>query len=161
VSDGKHLWTNTFDEKFTDILTVEDKVSERVAEALALKLSGDEKQRLIKSYTNNAEAYQLYLRGRYLWNQRNEEALDKSIEYFHQAIGKDPNYALAYLGLADCYNVLGNSVQGGLAPRDAFPKAKAAALRALELDESLAEAHASLGFVATLYDWEWTVAEKE
>src|SRR5207244_2096290 len=99
--------------------------------------------------------------GRYFWNKRTDEALKKGIEYFHQAIERDSGYALAYAGIADCYNALGNSVYGGLPPREALPQAKAAAIKALEADESLAEAHASLGFAITQYDWDWPSAERE
>ncbi len=159
VVDGRHLWTGQFDEKFTDILTVEDQVSARVAEALALKLSGDEQQRLTKRYTENSEAYQLYLKGRYYWNKRSPEGLNKGIECFNQAIALDPNYALAYAGLADCHNMLGDYAL--LLPNQTFLKGLAAASKALELDETLAEAHASLALAKLYYEWDFPAAEKE
>ncbi len=159
VADGKHLWTDKFDEKFTDILTVEDLVSARVAEALALKLSGDEKQRLTRRYTENNEAYQLYLKGRYYWNKRSPEGLKKGIECFNQAIALDPNYALAYAGLADCHNMLGDYAL--MLPNQTFLKALTAATKALELDDKLAEAHASLALAKLYYEWDFPGAEKE
>ena len=124
-----------------------------------MRLTGAEQKLLTKRYTENTEAYQLYLKGLYYWNQRTEEAFKRGIQCFNQAIEKDPGFALAYVGLADCYSSLGSSSY--LAPRDAFPQAKAAALKALELDENLAEAHNSLAFVADIYDWNWQEAEKE
>ena len=158
---GKPSWAETFDEKFTDIFTVQDLISERVADALAVQLTGAERRRLTRRYTRDAEAYQLYTRGRYHWNKRTTAALHKGIEYFEQAIAKDPHYALAYAGLADSYNVLGSHDHGALAPKEAFPKAAAAARRAIEIDETLGEAHAALAFIQFNYEWDWAGAEKE
>jgi len=123
---------------------------------LRLRLTGEEKQRLTKRYTENAEAYQLYLKGRYFWNKWTPEESNKAIEYFQQAIDKDPGYALAYAGLADTY--ISQAWFGELPPRGAVPKAKAAALKALEIDDRLAEAHVSLAFADFLYDWDWLAA---
>jgi TolB-like protein/Flp pilus assembly protein TadD len=161
VRDGSSLWAYKCDDQCAGIFEMQDAISERVAAALAMTLTSEEQKRLTKRYTDNTEAYQFYLKGRYYWNKRTDESLTKGIEYFHQAIDKDPGYALAYAGIADCYNALGNSVYGGLPPRKALPQAKASAIKALEIDEALAEAHASLGFVTTQYDWEWPVAERE
>jgi len=158
---GKPSWAETFVEKFTDIFTVQDRISERVADALALRLSGEQRSRLTRRYTADAEAYRLYLRGRYHWNKRTSAGLNKGIEYFQQAIEKDPNYAPAYAGLADCYSVLGSHDQGALAPKEALPKATAAARRAIEIDETLVEAHAALAFIKFNYEWDWAGAEKE
>ncbi|MEO6052254.1 MAG: tetratricopeptide repeat protein [Pyrinomonadaceae bacterium] len=119
-------------------------------------MSGADEQKLAKNYTTNAEAYQLYLQGRYHWNKRTREGVNKGIEYFQMAIEKDPEYALAYAALADCYVVIPI-----LPPREANPKAKAAALKALELDSSLGEAHAVLGNVSFYYEWDWATAERE
>ena len=157
VADGKHLWTDQFDEKFTDILNVEDRVSERVAAALALRLTGGEKNFLAKHYAANPEAYELYLRGRYFWNKRTEEDLKKSKEYFEQAIAKDPNCALAYGGLSD-YHIL---IAGTEGPKEAIPKAIEAAAKALALDETLAEPHTVLGFIKWAYESDWGGAERE
>jgi tetratricopeptide (TPR) repeat protein len=157
VSDGRHLWADKFDEKFTDILNVEDRISERVASALALHMPGGEKNLLAKHYTDNPEAYQLYLRGRYFWNKRTEEDLKKSKEYFEQAIVKDPNCALAYGGLSDYYIL----IAGTEGPKEAIPKAREAAAKALALDETLAEPHTVLGFIKWAYDADWGEAERE
>jgi len=157
VKDGSQLWGKTFDEKFTDIFAVQDAISEKVTEALALKLSGEEQTGLAKRYTENAEAYQLYLLGRFYWNKRSEEGIKKAIAYFDQAIEKDPNYALAYAGLSQCYIVL--DAYYLLPPQEAIPKAKAAATRALEIDDTLAEAYAALA--TYYYDWDWPAAERQ
>lgn len=159
VPDGDSLWTGTFDEKFTDVFAVQDKISEKVAQALALQLSGDEKRRLTKRYTENVEAYQLYLTGRYHWGKLTPPEIKKSIEYFQRAIEIDPAYALAYGGLAEAYRVL--PITSDVPPLDAFPKSKAAAARALEIDDSLADVHATLGIVKFWFDWDWAGAEKE
>ncbi len=161
VRGGKPSWAGTFDERFTDIFTVQDLISERVADALALQLTGEERKRLTKRYTGDAQAYQLYLLGRYHWNKGSSAGLNKGIEYFQQAIAKDPNYAPAYAGLADCYSLLGSHDHGALAPKEVFPKATAAARKAIEVDETLAEAHAALAFIKFQYEWDWAGAEKE
>lgn len=152
VSDGESLWADIFAADFKDVFTVQDSVSERVAAALALTLSGEERQQLTKRYTDSTEAYQLYLKGRYYWNKRSPAAIKKGVEYFGQAIALDKDYALAYAGLADSYVMLG---------KDWHAKAKSSAARALELDEQLAEAHTSLAMVAMRSEWNWPVTEKE
>lgn len=159
VQDGSALWAAQFDEKFTDIFTVQDSISQRVTSALALKLTSEERGLLARRYTRNAEAYQLYIKGRYFWNQRTEASLRKAIEYFEQAIEKDPAYAAAYSGLADSYTTLGYFSY--LAPNDSFPKAKQAASKALELDHTLAEPHTSLAYASLYFDWNWPGAEME
>jgi TolB-like protein/DNA-binding winged helix-turn-helix (wHTH) protein/Tfp pilus assembly protein PilF len=159
VRDRAPLWAEKFDERFTDIFAVQDRISEQVARALMPRLTLEDRERLHKRYTENAEAYQAYLKGRFLWNKRTGEGMRKSIEYFDQAVRIDPKYALAYAGLADSYNVL--SQFGELASDEAMPKAKAAALKALEIDDTLAEAHASLALVHNVYDWNWVGAETE
>jgi len=162
VGNGTPLWAEKFDEQFTDIFTLEDSISEKVAEALRLKLAGAERKLLTKRYTQNAEAYQAYLKGRYFWDQRTPEGIQKGVGYFEQAIDKDPSYALAYAGLADAYSLFGFGSQGGgLSPGEAFPKARAAAMQALAIDDTLAEAHAALALVRMRYDWDWSGAEKE
>jgi TolB-like protein/DNA-binding winged helix-turn-helix (wHTH) protein/Tfp pilus assembly protein PilF len=155
--DGAPLWAEKFDEQFTNIFAVQDRISEQVARSLTLTLSGTEKQLLSKRYTENSEAHQLYLKGRYFWNKRTVEGLKKGIGYFNEAVEKDPSYALAYVGLADSYSLL--SDYGGLPPKEAYPQAKRAAMRAVELDERLAEAHATLAYIKTGYDWDWPGAE--
>jgi DNA-binding winged helix-turn-helix (wHTH) protein/TolB-like protein/Tfp pilus assembly protein PilF len=159
VADVSLLWADHFDESFTDIFKVEDSISTKVAAALALKLSGEEQRRLIKRYTDNAEAYQLYLKGRFFWNKRTGEGFKLGIAQFKQAVEKDPGYALAYAGLADSYT--GLTFYNFAAPNETMPKAREAATNALAIDSSLAEAHASLAHVKVNYDWEWSDAEKE
>ena len=159
ASDGASLWAGKFDEKYTDIFTVEDQISEQVVKALLPTLTGSEKQQLARHYTEDTEAYQSYIMGRYYWNKRDAEGLKKAIGYFEDAILKDPNYALAYAGLADSYATLG--VVEDQSSQDLMPKARSAALRALELDDGLAEAHASLGYVKHRFEWDWIGAEKE
>jgi len=158
VKDATTLWAAKFDESFTNIFAIQDSISEQVARALELKLSGEERRQLRKNYTDNPEALQAYIKGRYFWNKRTAKDLRKGIEYARQAIEIDPTYAPAYVGLADCYNLLAG--HGGLPPMENFPKAKAAALRALEIDETLAEAYSSLGFVQYRFDWNWSEAEE-
>ena len=157
VADGASLWAGTFDEKFTDVFTVQNTISQRVADALALRLSGDEKERLAKRYTENVEAYQLYLTGRYHWNKLSPPEIKTSLGFFQQAIEKDPSYALAYFGLAESYRAL--AINADVPSRDCLPQSKAAAMKALELDDSLPEAHASLAFSLIWFDWDWTAAE--
>ncbi len=159
MSDGRPLWAETFDEKFTEIFAVQDSISQKLAGALALKLTGEQKQLITKQYTENTAAYQLYLRGRYFWNKRTLAGHQKAIEYFRQAIEEDPGYALAYAGLADCYLLMEGYAAGHTAA-DTYPKAKAFAERALQIDDSLAEAHTSLGKVYESL-WLWQEAEQE
>ncbi len=159
VEDGATVWTNQFDEKMTDIFTVQDSISERVAAVLALKLNNEEKGRLAKRHTENAEAYQLYLMGRYHLNRLTDDGFLKGRDFFQKAIDKDPNYASAYAGLADANNRL--SGFNAISPKEGFPKAKAASLMALEIDENLAEAHSSLGTVKFFYERDWSAAETE
>src|SRR6266550_8091729 len=142
-----HLWADTYDRKLTDIFAVETDIAKAVADTLQARLTGLEKISIAKVPTANTEAYELYLKGRFFWNKRTGADLKRAIDYFNQAIAKDPNYALAYAGLADSYTLL--SVFSAASPQDSIPQAEAAAKKALELDDSLAEAHASLGLIAT------------
>jgi DNA-binding winged helix-turn-helix (wHTH) protein/TolB-like protein/tetratricopeptide (TPR) repeat protein len=159
VTDGTPIWASQFDEKMTDIFAVQDSISERVTAALALKLSSEEQRELTKRHTADVEAYQLYLKGRYHLNRVTDDGFFKGRDYFQQAIDKDPNYALAYAGLADAHIFLGDF--DVLPPKETFPKAKQAASQALKLDENLAEAHVSLANARFLYDWDWTGSEDE
>ena len=159
VAKGSQLWGGQYNRKAADVIALQEDLSKEISEKLRLRLTGEEKQRLRKRYTENVEAYQFYLKGRYFWNKRSEEGLTKGIEYFKQAIDKDPGYPLAYAGLADSYYILG--YYNWLPPKEAYPKAKAAAVKALELDDSLAEAHAALAAVRRDFDWDWVEAEKE
>ena len=142
-----HLWAETYDRKLTDIFAVESEIAKTIAETLQARLTGSEKSSMAKTPTVNPEAYELYLKGRFFWNKRTGDDLRKSIEYLKQAIAKDPGYALAYAALADSYGLL--RFYGGASPAESVVPAEAAAKKALELDDSLAEAHASLGLIAT------------
>lgn len=159
VENGAPLWAGKFDEQFVDIFAMEDTISGRVVEALALKLTSDEKRLLIQSHSKVPEAFQENLKGRYQWNKWTEEGFKKSAEHFARAIKKDPEYAQAYIGLADSYNALG--FYSYLPPREAMPQARAAAEKALEIDETRAEAHRSLAEVLLFYDWNWLAAKRE
>jgi TolB-like protein/Tfp pilus assembly protein PilF/class 3 adenylate cyclase len=159
VADGSSLWSSTFDEKFTDVFSVQDSISQKVADALALRLSGEEKSRLTKRYTDNLEAYQLYLTGRYHWSKLTPPDIRKGIGFFQQAIASDPDYALAYAGLAVANRAL--AMNADVPAKDCLPQAKEAAMKAIELDDSLAEAHSALSFSFIWYDWDWAAAEKE
>ncbi len=158
VATGAQLWGGQYNRKAEDVFALQDDLSREISEKLRLQLTGDEKQRLTKRYTEDAEAYRLHLKGRYHWNKRSPEDLQKAIEYFRQALDKDPAYSLAYAGLADTYAYL--SFFNVVAPREAMPKAKAAAAKALEIDDQLAEAHLSLGYVSFTYDGDWPAAGK-
>ncbi|HET9787767.1 MAG TPA: winged helix-turn-helix domain-containing protein, partial [Pyrinomonadaceae bacterium] len=159
VADGASVWVGTFDEKFTDVFSVQDVISERVADALRLRLSAEARRGLTKRYTDNSEAYELYLQGRYHWSKLIPTEVRKGIEFFHQAIELDANYALAYSGMSAAYVSLPISCDA--LPQDAFPAAKTAALRALELDDSLSDAHAYLTLVKIWFDWDWLGAEDQ
>jgi tetratricopeptide (TPR) repeat protein len=158
VADGQTLWTERFDDNFTDIFAVQDRVSEKVAGLLAVKLTEQEQMRLTKRDTDNTQAYELYLKGNY--SSGTEEKLKNNIEFFQRAIKLDPGYAMAYAGLADSYMKLGGP-RGFLGPRETFPKAKEALMKALEIDETLAEGHELLGTYKLFYEWDWAGAERE
>ena len=143
----------------SDLLIIQKEIASEISERLRLRLTGNDQKRLSKGDTDNTEAYQLYLKGRYYWNKRTEEAVAKALDYYKQASDKDPAYALAYDGLADC--LIAQAWYSFRPSKDVYPQAKTAARKALELDESLSEAHASLAFVLTNYDWDWPSAEKE
>ena len=152
AGDNHHLWGAQYNREISDIATLQETISQQIAERLKLKLTGQEKQRLSERqcHTENPEAYQLYLKGRHFWNKLTLEGVQKGLELFQQAIEKDPTYALAYTGLVDCYTYLNRPVE-----------ARKAAAKALDLDPTLGEAHASLGFFKFLYDWDFPGAEKE
>jgi DNA-binding winged helix-turn-helix (wHTH) protein/TolB-like protein/Tfp pilus assembly protein PilF len=159
VSDDTTLWAGQFDGKFDDVFGVQDSIAERIAEELAPRLTGDERKLLARRYTDNAEAYELYLRGRFFWDKRTRESTNRAIEYFQQALARDPNYALAYAGLAESYR--GLPIMNDVPAAEAFPKAREAARKALAIDNSLAEAHTALAFIKYSADWDWQGAEKE
>jgi DNA-binding winged helix-turn-helix (wHTH) protein/TolB-like protein/Tfp pilus assembly protein PilF len=159
VENGEQIWAETFDAEATKIFDLEDRLSEQTARALGLKLGVRDGEHLTKRFTTNPEAFDAYLKGRYFWNKRSEEDFRKAIEYFNQAVEKDPNYALAYSGLADCYILLG--VWGAEMPKEVFPQAKQYAERALQIDSGLAEALVSRAFVEWVYDWDFGRADAD
>jgi len=158
VRNGSPLWTDAFDESFTNIFDVQDSISKRVAEALLLNLSGRDRAQLQKRDTDNIQAYQLYVRGRYHWNRRGEADLRRSIEYFEQALERDPRYALAYAGTADAYNMMAN--WSFMPAREAYTRAQAAAAKALAIDADLAEAQIAMVFARFLLDRDWAAADR-
>jgi eukaryotic-like serine/threonine-protein kinase len=159
VPNGWRLWGERYNRKLADIFAIQEEIANEISEKLRLSLTCEDKKRLTKSYTQNTEAYQFYLKGRHHWKRWTEEGFYKAIGYFQQAVEKDPSYALAYVGAAESYVLLGwNSF---LPPKDAFPKGKAAALTALQLDPDLGEAHTPLAAALWLHDWQWPEAQKE
>jgi tetratricopeptide (TPR) repeat protein len=158
TADGTSLWAGTFDEKFTDIFAVQDAIANKVAAALSLRLGGEEQKHLTRRDTDNVEAYQSYLKGRFHWNKRGPQDLQKAIEHFKQATALDPDYALAYAGLADAYTLLANA---GSPAHEIMPKAREAAQKAVSLDDNLAEAHAAYGNIIIYYDYDFVGAERE
>jgi DNA-binding winged helix-turn-helix (wHTH) protein/tetratricopeptide (TPR) repeat protein len=158
VSDGSQIWGEQYERKSSDLLGIQDEIAKAIVEGLKLKLTLEQQKRFTKRYTDHTEAYNLYLRGRYFWARYSKTWLLKSIEAFKRAIEIDPSYALAYCGLADAYFRLSNIY---LPPREVMPKAKLAALKAVEIDDDLAEAHSSLGLVRVYYDHDWAGARVE
>jgi serine/threonine-protein kinase len=158
VRYNKLLWGEQYDRKMSELLQTQREIAREIVDKLKLKVSGEEKG-LAKHYTESNEAYQLYLKGRFYWNKRNADALRKSVEYFNQAIEKDPNFALAYAGLADAYCVF--PTYSAASPRESYPQAKAAAKKAMEIDDTLAEPHASLAWVLFLFDWNFAESDRE
>ena len=161
VDDGSQLWGDSYSCKPAEILDLETEISREISEKLLLRLTNEEKKQLAQRPTDNVEAYHAYLKGRYCWAKRSDADVRNAIEYFKKAIAADPDYALAYVGLADAYLVLGGFGIATLAPKDAFPKAREALVRALDIDDTLAEAHASFAYCLGNYYWDWTVAERE
>ena len=158
ASDGNHEWSDTYDREMQDIFAVRSEVAQQVADTLKVRLLGEDKRKIDKKPTENLEAYNLYRQGRFYADKLSEEGMTKAVPFFQQAIEKDPRFALAYAGMADNYVIAADAI---IPPREAFSKAKEAALKAIELDDSLAEAHASLGLVHYHYDWDWPAAEQE
>jgi DNA-binding winged helix-turn-helix (wHTH) protein/TolB-like protein/Tfp pilus assembly protein PilF len=161
VSDGASLWSGKFDQPYRDLFTLEDAIAGQVADGLVLDLTAPERERLRRRYTENSEAWQAYLRGRYLWSRRTSEAYSKAILEFEEAARIDPNYALAYAGLADTYALLSSNPTKALRRGEGMEKARSAALKSIALDGDLAEAHTALAFILMHYDWKCADAEKE
>lgn len=161
--DGRQIWGEQYDRKLADILSLQSQISKEISDKLRIKLSEKEEDLVGKKYTDNTEAYQLYLKGQFFLLQRTPSSTKTAMEYFQNAIEKDPTYALAYDGLADCYNFLGitGALLGGLAPKDVMPKAKELARKAIQLDETLAQPHRTLAHIHANYDFDWEGAERE
>ena len=159
VRNKKSLWGEQYERKMSDLLTTQREIATSITEKLQLKLSGESEQKLAKKYTDNNEAYQLYLRGQFHYAKRTKDELLQSIEFYRQAIKLDPNFALAYVGVARSYNVMPSFAF--MSPKEAMPQAKAAAERALQIDPNLAEAHGALANVLALFDRNWAEAERE
>ncbi|MGB3862157.1 MAG: protein kinase [Candidatus Aminicenantaceae bacterium] len=158
VADGYHMWSERYDRDMDDIFAIQDEISLAIVDNLKVRLIKGEKTKIVKRRTENKEAYNLYLEGRYFWNRRHEGDMMKAIECYQQALAKDPSYALPYVGIADVFNVFG--LWSFIDPKEAFSKAKAAVSKALELDNALGDAFTSLGFINTCSDWDWIEAEK-
>jgi serine/threonine protein kinase/tetratricopeptide (TPR) repeat protein len=156
-TDGSLLWGESYNRQLADLVRLQEEMSHEITEKLRLRLTGAEKKKLRRGTTQNSEAYQLYLKGRYHWNKRTAESLQRGIGFFREAIESDPAFASAYAGLADSYITLGTNIP--LPPHEAMPKAKAAAMKAIEIDEGTAEAWASLGAVRWWFEWDWSAAE--
>ena len=160
AADGYQIWSERYDRKLRDVFDIQEEITIAIVDSLKIKLLGEQRAEVLKRYTENAEAYQLYLRGRFYWNKRTSSGYRQAIDYFERAIELDPNYALAYSGISDCYNSSGFSFDVGALPsKDFAEKAKSAAVKALELDANLAEAHTSLAYAKQLFDWDWKGAE--
>ena len=160
ASTDQHLWAETYESDLGDILTLQGQVARAIANQIRITLTPEEQVRLASVRPVDTEAFEAYLKGRYYWNKRSREGLDKAIGYFQQAIEKDPKYALAHAGLADCYGLIATTIVGAMSSGEAAPKTKAAALKALEIDDTLAEAHTSLASMQFNYDWDWPAAER-
>ena len=162
ASPERHLWAESYERDLRDVLTLQNDVARTIAQQIQVELTPEENARLSASHAVDPEAYKLFIKGRYFWVKRNRESLDRAMDYFQQAIDRDPSYAAPYSGLADCYSLFGSSFDvGGLAPGEVQPKAKTAALKALALDHSLSDAHNSLAYVKLTYEWDWQSAETE
>jgi TolB-like protein/Flp pilus assembly protein TadD len=162
ASPERHLWAETYERDLRDVIALQNDLARTITQQIQVELTPEEHASLSVSHTVDPEAYKLYIKGRYFWVKRNRESFNRAMDYFQQAIDRDPSYAAPYSGLADCYVLFGSSFDvGGLAPSEVQPKAKAAAMRALELDSSLSDAHNSLAYVKLTYDWDWRGAEAE
>ena len=158
VATDRHLWAESYESQLGDILTLQSHVASAIVNEIRIKLTPEDQVRLASTRPVSTQSYDNYLKGRYYWNKRSQEGLTKAINYFQAAVEKDPHYALAYAGLADCYSIIGSAIVGTVPATEVAPKARAAALKSLELDNTLAEAHTSLATVRFNYDWDWNSA---
>jgi TolB-like protein/DNA-binding winged helix-turn-helix (wHTH) protein/Tfp pilus assembly protein PilF len=159
VSTDRHLWAETYESELGNVLALQSQVATAIVSEIRINLTPEEQQRLAATRTVNPQAYENYLKGRYYWNKRSEEGLSKAVEYYRVATEKDPQYALAYAGLADCYDLEGTTIIGSLPSMEASSKARAAALKALEIDSTLTDAQITLASIKMNYDWDWPGAE--
>ncbi len=159
AATDEHLWTESYDRDLRDILSLQSEVARTIAQQIKVTLTPQEQAQMVELRPINAEAYQAYLKGRFYWEKRTPDGLKKAVEYFEQAISLEPNWPLGYAGLADAYVLM--PVFASMRPSEVIPKARAAANRALELDDNLAEAHATLAHISAIYDWNWAMAERE
>ena len=157
----RHIWADSYAQKLGNVVSLQNQIAAAITGQIQAKLTPEERQRLARAGPVNPEAHEAYLKGRYFWNRRTEKDLEKAIQYFEEAIQKDPNYAPAYVGMADAHMVLGSFALNARRPDEVFPKAEIEARKALELDETLAEAHGALGSIRTLYDWDRQATERE
>jgi tetratricopeptide (TPR) repeat protein len=158
VAQNSQLWGERYNRKLADIGAIEEEIAREISDKIRLRLTGEQEKRLARRPTENAEAYQEYLKGRYFWNRRTGQGLRTALDHFENAIAKDPGFALAYAGVADCYAL---SQYAGAPPRDSYPKARAAAQKALALDDTLAEAYNTLASIKSTYEWDWQGAERD
>jgi tetratricopeptide (TPR) repeat protein len=161
VRDNRQLWGREFHRKFQSLIVLQEEIAREIADNLPVALTGREKKRLTKRYTEDPEAQRLYLLGRFAWNKRTKSGLSRAIAYYQEAIEKDPGFALAYAGMADCYNLFAGYGYDHLTPRQAFTRARAMARKALGIDETLAEAHTALAYFKATYAWDWEGAGRE
>ena len=159
AATDQHLWAESYERDFKDVLSLQSEIAQRIADEVSVTVTPQERETLKRARQVNAEAHEHYLMGRYHWNKRSEPSVKKAVTHFQQAIDRDPTYAQGYAGLADCYNILG--YYNSLSPRDAYPKGRAAATKALQLDGTLAEPHATLGVVKRDFEWDWAGAEED
>jgi tetratricopeptide (TPR) repeat protein len=162
VADGYNLWSEAYDRDAADVFVIQDEIARTIVGTLRVRLTREREATLVRPHTENLEAYHLYLKGRYFWNKRTHENFWKAVEFFQKAIEMDPDYALAYAGLADAYNSLGLTLAiGTVAPRNVYPKARAAALKALQLNEALPEGHTALACGMFAFEWDRGGAARE
>lgn len=159
AEDGFQIWSDSYNRELEDIFAIQDDIAQTVVSTLKIKLLGEEKGAIVKQYTENIEAYNLYLQGRFFWNKRTEDGLRRAIEKFEQALKLDPDYALALVGISDCYNLF--PIYAYSSPNESYPRAKKAVMKALQIDNSLAEAHTSFTWIKINYDWDREGAERE
>jgi serine/threonine protein kinase/tetratricopeptide (TPR) repeat protein len=158
VADGYHIWSERYARELQDVFAIQDDITKKIVSALKVKLIGDQELLHVRHYTDNVNAYNLYLQGRFHWNKRTPDAFSRAISYFEQALAVDPNYAMAHVGLADCYTMM--SVYGLSFGNEVMPRGRVAAQKALEIDDSLPAAHCSLGLVSAIYEYDWLTAER-